>query len=204
MLGIVGTAPVPPVQGDSIMTPEEYLALERTAETKSEYLDGGMFPMTGVSLAHSRITGNIGGELHQQLKGRPCEVHMSDLRVWVPDTRFYAYPDVIVVCGEPLLTDEHFDTLTNPTVLVEVLSPSTQAYDRGRKFEAYTGLGSLREYLLVSQDRPSVEHFIRQEDRDHWLFSVKSGLAGSIVLPSIQCQVAMAEIYRRVSFDEKA
>ena len=191
------------VHSKPYLTREQYLALERTAETKSEYLDGEMVAMTGVSLAHSRITSNIGRELGQQLKGRPCEVHTSDLRVWVPDTRLYAYPDVIVVCGEPRLTDEHFDTLTNPTVLVEVLSPSTQAYDRGRKFEAYTALDSLREYLLVSQDRPRVEHLIRQEDRDHWLLSVESGLAASVVLPSIQCQLAMAEIYYRLSFDEK-
>jgi Uma2 family endonuclease len=191
------------VHSKPYLTPEQYLALERAAETKSEYLDGEMVTMTGASRRHSLITTNLASDLHQQLKDRPCEVHVNEFRVLVAANGLYTYPDVIVVCGEPVLTDELFDTLTNPTVLIEVLSPSTEAYDRGRKFDLYRALDSLREYLLVSQDRPRVEQFIRQQDRDHWLLSVESGLAASIVLPSIQCQLAMAEIYRRVTFDEK-
>jgi Uma2 family endonuclease len=184
------------------VTPEEYLALERAAETKSEYLDGEIIGMTGASRRHSLIALNIGSELNQQLEDRPCEVHGSDLRVLVAARRLYTYPDVIVVCGELALTDRYRDTLTNPTVLVEVLSPSTEAYDRGAKFGHYRTLDSLREYLLVSQSQPRVDHFTRQDDGSQWLLSSVGDLAATIVLPSIQCQLAMNRIYKKVKFGE--
>jgi Uma2 family endonuclease len=183
------------------VTPEEYLALERAAERKSEYRDGEIIGMTGATRRHSLITVNVGSELNRQLKGRPCEVHVADLRVLIAASRLYTYPDVIVVCGEPALADRYRDTLTNPTVLIEVLSPSTEAYDRGTKFEHYRTLDSLREYLLVSQSRPHVDHFMRQ-DGGPWLLLAASDLAATIVLPSIQCQLAMAEIYHKVKFGE--
>jgi len=185
------------------LTPEEYLALERAAETRSEYLDGEMIAMTGVSIRHSTIVTNLVLELGTQLKGRPCSVHANDLRVSVPDTRLYTYPDVIVVCGEPALADDYRDTLTNPIVLIEVLSPSTEAYDRGTKFEHYRTLDSLREYLLVSQDRPRIEQFIRQEDGSHWLFIEVPDLSSNVLLPSISCRLALADIYDRVKYDER-
>lgn len=188
------------VHSKAYLTPEEYLALERASESKSEYIDGEMFAMTGASLHHSLITLSLGGELRQQLKGRSCSVFVNDLRVWVPAAGLYTYPDVGVVCGEPALADEHFDMLTNPTVLIEVLSPTTEAYDRGRKFEAYRTLASLREYLLVSQDRPRVEQYIRQEDGSHWTFSAETGLDAILELPSIQCRLALVEIYDKVGF----
>jgi Uma2 family endonuclease len=191
------------VHSKPYLTPEQYLALERAAETRSEYLDGEMIAMTGASRRHSRITLNVGSELDRLLEDRPCEVHINEFRVLVAANGLYTYPDVIVLCGEPALTDEFFDTLANPTVLIEVLSPSTEAYDRGRKFDLYRALDSLREYLLVSQDRPRVEQFIRQQDSSHWLLSVATDVTGTIVLPSIQCQLPMARIYRRVTFDEK-
>jgi Uma2 family endonuclease len=186
------------------LNPAEYLALERAAETKSEYLDGEMIAMTGASYRHSLITLNIGAELRQQLKGRDCTVHTTDLRVLVPATGLYTYPDVIVVCGEAALADEFLDTLTNPTALIEVLSPSTEGYDRGRKFEHYRSLDSLREYLLVSQEEPKVEQYVRQDDERRWLFSAQTGLAATVTLPSIRCQLALAEIYERVRFEEIA
>lgn len=182
------------------MTPEEYLALERAAERKSEYRDGEIVGMTGASRRHSLITANLIRELGQQLKGRPCEVLSGDMRIWVPVTGLYTYADLVVVCGEPALADGHFDTLMNPTLLIEVLSPSTQNYDRGTKFVHYRALESLREYLLVSQDQPLVEHYIKQED-GNWLLSEAADLSVSVALPSIDCQLAMAEIYDRVRFE---
>jgi Uma2 family endonuclease len=184
------------------MTPEEYLALERAAETRSEYLNGEIIGMTGASRSHSLITLNVGSELARQLEDRPCEVHVNDLRVLIAARRLYTYPDVIVVCGEPALTDRYRDTLTNPAVLIEVLSPSTEAYDRGAKFGHYRTLDSLREYLLISQDRPHVEHFIRQDDSHQWLLSEATDLAATVVLPSVECQLAMARIYKKVRFGE--
>jgi Uma2 family endonuclease len=186
------------------LTPAEYLALERAAETKSEYLDGEMVAMTGASRNHNRITFDLGAELLRQLRDRPCEAFMNDMRVLIPATGLYTYPDVVVVCGEAALLDQHEDTLTNPTVLIEVLSPSTEIYDRVRKFEHYRALDSLREYVLVSQDEPRIEQYVRQEDGKTWLFSEQTGLAANLTLPSIQCQVSFTEIYRRVRFPEKS
>jgi len=183
------------------VTPEEYLALERAAERKSEYRDGEIVGMTGASRRHSLITVNVSSEFHRQLEDRPFEVHVNDLRVLIAASRLYTYPDVIVVCGEPALADRYRDILTNPTVLIEVLSPSTEAYDRGTKFEHYRTLDSLREYLLVSQSRPHVDHFILQ-DNGQWVLSAATDLAADIVLPSIQCQLAMARIYNKVRFGE--
>jgi Uma2 family endonuclease len=182
------------------LSPEEYLALERASETRNEYLGGEMIAMTGASRRHSLVTTNLIREIGQQLKGRPCEVLNGDMRVWVPSTGLYTYADVVAVCGEPALADGFFDTLTNPTLLIEVLSPSTQDYDRGTKFVYYRALDSLREYLLVSQNQPRVEHYLRQED-GNWLLSEKTDLAASIALPSIGCQLAMADIYDKVPFD---
>jgi Uma2 family endonuclease len=182
------------------VTPEEYLTLERAAETKSEYLDGEIIAMTGASRRHSLVTANLIRELGQQLKGRPSEVLSGDMRIWVPVTGLYTYADLVVVCGEPALADGHFDTLMNPTVLIEVLSPSTQDYDRGTKFVHYRALDSLREYLLVSQDQPRVEHYIKQKD-GNWLLSEAADLSATVALPSIGCQLVMAEIYDRVRFE---
>ncbi|MFP5286997.1 MAG: Uma2 family endonuclease [Thermoanaerobaculia bacterium] len=181
------------------LTPEDYLAIERQAETRSEYLDGEMFAMTGGSLRHSLAVGNLVRELSLKLKNRPCRVFPSDLRVHIPATGLYTYPDVIVVCGEPLLQDECQDTLLNPTVIIEVLSPTTEAYDRGKKFEHYRSIESLLEYLLVSQSEPHVEHYLRQ-DGNRWLFTETTGLEATLALPSIQCELALAEIYDKIAF----
>ncbi len=189
------------VHDKSYVTPEEYLALERAAERKSEYRDGEIVGMTGATRRHSLIAVNVSSDLNRQLEDRPCEVHVNDLRVLIAASRLYTYPDVIVVCGEPALADRYRDILTNPTVLIEVLSPSTEAYDRGAKFEHYRTLDSLREYLLVSQSRPHVDHFLRQ-DNGRWVLSAATDVAATIVLPSIQCQLALARIYKKVRFGE--
>jgi Uma2 family endonuclease len=181
----------------SYLTPEEYLALERQAEYKSEYFDGEIIPMVGASRKHNLISMNVAASLHAQLLEEPCEVYASDMRVGVGSRNVYTYPDVVVVCGEVQLADEHSDTLLNPTVIVEVLSASTQGYDRGLKFEHYRKLDSLREYLLIAQDKVHVEHFVRQPD-DQWLLSETNNLRGTIHLPFINCALILTDIYRRV------
>jgi len=187
-----------PVQ-KSYLTAEEYLALERQAETKSEYIDGEMVAMTGGTSWHSLVTLNVGGELRQQLKQRPCLVYSGDLRVRIPGTGDYVYPDITVVCGEPLFEDGQRDILLNPTLIVEVLSPSTESYDRGRKFELYQTIGSLKEYVLVAQDRSRVEHYLRQ-DGHVWLYTDVNGIDSSVSFASIGCQVPLAEVYDKVTF----
>src|SRR5262245_46847116 len=129
------------------VTPEQYLVLERKADFKSEYLNGYIIAMAGASREHNLIAGNLHGELRSQLKGRPCETYVSDMRVFIDRTGLYTYPDIVAVCGEARFQDDGVDTLLNPTVIVEVLSDSTERYDRGRKFGHYRQLPSLREYV---------------------------------------------------------
>ncbi len=184
-------------------TPEQYLELEREAEYKSEYVDGQIYAMSGASEEHNLIAGNIFGHLWSQFRGRPCRVYMSDMRVKGSPSGMYTYPDVAAVCGGAVFEDGHVDTLTNPMVIVEVLSPSTEAYDRGVKFAHYRDLESLTDYILVSQDRVLVEHFSRQSIKsDEWLLKVTGDLGGSLRLPSVGCEIDMAFIYENVSFPE--
>ncbi len=179
-------------------TPEEYLAYERQAAYKNEYIGGQIIAMSGVSFEHSLISGNLFRVLSNQLLDRPCSVHASDLRVKVRTRTMYTYPDVTVVCGEPQLEDAHVDTLLNPTLIIEVLSPSTERYDRGAKFDYYRALASLQEYLLVSQDQALVEHFVRAGD--DWRLTVTHDLAAVVPLPAIGCTLPLAEVYRRITF----
>src|ERR1051326_7340501 len=145
------------------VTEEQYLALDRAAEIRSEFLDGEMFAMAGASLEHLRLQQNISSGLDLVLRGKGCEVFGSDMRVRVSH-RMYVYPDVTVVCGNPMLADDRRDILVNPTVLFEVLSPSTQTYDRAVKSQRYRTIESLREYVVVAQDQVLVEHYVRQND----------------------------------------
>jgi Uma2 family endonuclease len=179
------------------ITPEEYLEAERRAEEKSEYFDGEIYAMSGASLRHNRLVANLVGTLHSQLRGGPCAALPSDMRVRVPATGLYTYPDVSVVCGEPQLEDAHMDILLNPVVLIEVLSESTEGYDRGRKFEHYRRIASLQEYVLVSQKQPRVEGYRRQGERE-WLLTEAVGLEESVELPSVRCVLSLAEVYERV------
>jgi Uma2 family endonuclease len=181
------------------LSPHDYLALERQAKWKSEYMDGEMVAMAGASRNHALIVTNLTRELSTQLLQRPCEVYSSDLRVRVPATGLYTYPDVVVVCAEPRFEDEHADTLLNPTVILEVLSPTTEAYDRGKKLESYRTLGSLQEYVLAAQDGPRIDHYARQGD-GQWLLTAAEGLDAVVLLPSIGCELTLAGIYAKVSF----
>jgi Uma2 family endonuclease len=182
------------------ITPEEYLFLERKAETKSEYFDGEMIPMPGVSLEHDRIVINLISELDSQFQDRPAEVHGPELSIKVPRKGSYFYPDVSVVFGDPEVEGEHRDTLLNPRVVFEVLSPSTESYDRGPKFAHYRTLESLQEFILVSQNEPRVERYLRQDD-GNWLYSEVTDPAGSLELVSVACRVPLSRIYRKVDFE---
>lgn len=176
---------------------EEYLELERTSEEKHELVDGEVFAMGGASPRHNSIVGNVFAELRQELRARPCRVFPSDLRVRVSEHRHYAYPDVTVVCDELELDPEDSDTVVNPTVIVEVLSASTEAYDRGAKFGRYRQIPSLAEVVFVAQDRVSVEHHARQPD-GHWLATYVEDLDASLQLPVLGCELSVAEIYHKV------
>lgn len=186
-------------------TPEEYITLERKAipdfETvRSEYIKGKIIPRSSSNLAHNLITGNIVGELHTHLKTTECIVFANEMRVSIPMARSYFYPDVGVVCEEPCFEDEVFDTLLNPIVVIEVLSPSTEAYDRGEKFAHYRQLTSLQEYVLVAQDQVRVEHYRRQERQ--WIFTDFEGPDERLLLPSIECELPLQDIYERVTFPD--
>ena len=191
------------LQPKSLYTPEEYLALERKAEYKSEYFAGEIFAMSGASERHNLIVGNVFAMLHIQLRKRPCRVYMSDMRVRVSPTGLYTYPDIVALCGEPQFDDEQKDTLLNPAVIIEVLSPSTEAYDRGEKFAHYRKLSSVAEYVLISQEKPHVEHFVRQPD-NQWLLSETSNLHDAVQLPSINCALALDEVYEKVEVEASA
>jgi Uma2 family endonuclease len=178
------------------ISPEEYLALERKAPFRSEYANGEVFAHAGASRTHNLIVANALACLHAQLAERACEVYSNDMRVGVAAEGPYLYPDVVVVCGGPVFSDEHSDTLLNPTLIIEVLSESTEAYDRGGKFAHYRLLASLQEYLLVSQTEPRVERFARQPD-EKWLLSEVRGLEGALQLDSIGCGFPMQAIYAK-------
>lgn len=185
-----------------LLTRDEYLAQERRADYKSEYYQGETFAMAGASREHNLIVGNLVGEMRNHLKERPCEVYPSDMRVKVSATGLYTYPDVTVVCGTPEFEDDHSDILLNPTVLVEVLSDSTEAYDRGAKSEQYRKLPSLAEYLLIAQDRVHVEHYVRQPD-DGWLLREVAEADSSVALDSIPIVLLVPEIYRQVTLKDE-
>lgn len=170
--------------------------MERRAETKSEYLDGEIFARAGASRQHNRLNLNIAFALDSQLRTKGCEVYVSEMRVKVSATGLYTYPDVIAVCGEPRFEDAELDTLLNPTLIIEVLSKSTQDYDRGTKFLHYRALASLREYVLVAQDCIHVEHYLRQNDA--WLLTETDRREDTIELSSVGARLSLAEVYDRV------
>src|SRR5215213_8857475 len=183
----------------AIFTAEQYLDLERHSEIRHEFLDGTVYAMSGASRAHSAICFNLAVIIGSQLRGTPCQGFSPDMKVRAGDASLFAYPDLAVVCGEPILHDDHGDVLLNPVVVFEVLSRSTQAYDRGEKFERYKSIETLRDYVLVSQDRALLEHFSRQPDGT-WSRSELTGTDAALTLESINCRVALADVYDRIDF----
>jgi Uma2 family endonuclease len=179
------------------LTPQEYLALERNAECRNEYFAGELFAMAGASREHILIAGNVLTMCNLQFRGRECEAYQSDMRVKVLATGLYTYPDVSVVCGHPQFEDAKVDTLLNPKVIFEVLSESTEGYDRGKKFEHYRTIPSLAEYVLIAQEAPHVEVHTRQDD-GRWLLWETNDLNHVVQLQSIACSMKMSEVYARV------
>jgi Uma2 family endonuclease len=185
------------LQPQMLLSPEEYLAVERQATCKSEYVAGEMFAMAGASRRQNLIVANVIRTLGNQLLESPCNVYPSDMRLKIPRTGRYTYPDVVIACAEEQFEDEYRDTLLNPGVIIEVLSDSTEAYDRGKKFEEYQRLASLAEYVLIAQDRYSVERYVRQDQRT-WIYSAFQSPEDVVPLSTIGCQLALQDVYTKV------
>ncbi len=179
------------------LTPDAYLAFERASEVKHEYHDGIITLQAGSSSPHARLTARLTGMVYRELNGRRCTLYSSDMRVTLPNRRSYLYPDLIVACGETAYEDSRQDTLTTPTLIIEVLSPSTERYDRGKKFKAYQTIPSFQEYLLVAQDVVLIEHYTRLAE-SLWSFEVITERGALITLSSIGCALSVAEIYESV------
>jgi len=180
---------------------EEYLALEEAADYKSEYIDGEIFPMAGGSTNHNQIALNFSTELNFAFKKLDYRVFMSDVRLWIPKKRIYTYPDVMVVCGKPEYYNNRTDTITNPRVIIEVFSASTKGYDRSKKFEGYRMIPTVQEYLLLDQNRRYIEHFSKM-DNNRWSFAEYNESDETIALSSISFEIAVADIYNKVNFEE--
>ena len=184
------------------LSPEDYLAMERQADLRHEFVDGEIFAMAGESLEHSVICTNLAYLMVGQLRGKPCRTLSPNMKVRTSPSGLYAYPDLTVVCGEPVFHDQQRDVLVNPKIVVEVLSPSTEAYDRGGKWIRYQQIETLSDYLLIAQDQPLIEHYTRQAD-GKWLYSAVGDLADTVPLPSIDCRLPLAEVYDRIRFPEE-
>jgi Uma2 family endonuclease len=179
------------------VTAQEYLARERSADSRSEYLRGEIVAMSGASYNHALIEGNVIRQAGNQLADGPCRVLTSNMRVKVEASGLYTYPDIVIACADPQFDDNVFDTLLNPRVLIEVLSDSAERYDRGAKFGHYRQIPSLQEYVLISQDQPLVERYVRQADQS-WLLTVFQGMTETFALTSIPLSVPLQDIYRGV------
>lgn len=184
----------------SLMTEAEYLAFERASEIRHEYWRGELFAMAGASESHNLASGNLFVAIQLSLRDKPCRAYTHDMRVFAAESRSYVYPDIVVACPPIEFKDDKRDTLLNPHVVVEVLSPSTESYDRGRKFDFYRQSDSLRQYVLVEQDAPRVMSYIRQSDGVAWLLTPLEGLTAVLDFPTLGVSVPLSEIYRNVEF----
>lgn len=183
-----------------LLSPQEYLEIERKSETKHEYIDRRMVEMPGTSEVHSSIIGNVVFTLGTQLRGRSGRVYSSQMRIRIPAVSRYTYPDVVAITDRPELEEDELDVLVNPAVIVEVLSDSTADYDRGEKFQNYRTIDTLQEYLMIYQDSPRIEHYVRQPDGS-WIFSESTNIGETIHLPSIDCELPLSEVYDDVEFE---
>jgi Uma2 family endonuclease len=184
------------------MSEAQYLEFERNSDTKHEYIDGEVFAMAGASVEHNQIFMATSTALFIQLQGKSCLVNPSDQRIKVTATGLFTYPDISVVCGEPKYAGNEFDTMVNPIVIIEILSKSTEAYDRGVKFQHYRQIETLQDYLLITQDKPHIEGFTRQDD-GKWTLSEAIGLTATFTIASIGCILALADVYQNVTFPDK-
>ncbi len=188
------------IQPRPYLTRQEYLVRERQSEVRHEYFAGEVFAMVGASRNHNQICFNISIEIGQQIKARKCVAYANDMRVRVDQTGLYTYPDLVITCEEPVFEDDKQDTLMNPQVIIEVLSESTEKYDRGKKFQNYRQLESLREYVLVSQEEPVIECYVRQPGGE-WLLKSTEGLDATVELGTVGCHLPMAEVFAKVNFE---
>lgn len=185
----------------AFVTPDEYLAVEREAETKSEYVDGVVFAMTGAHINHVRVVTNLSRELSTLLLARPCDVLSNEMKVRIQESRNFFYPDITILCNEPHFHDDRRDIILNPLLIIEVLSKSTEAFDRGAKFQAYQSLESLQEYLLIAQDKPVIEQFVKRSD-GKWIYAATIGKESSLELPSIECSLSLSAVYDKVVWEQ--
>lgn len=181
-------------------TPEEYLALEETAEYKSEYHDGVIIPMTGGTTNHNQVALNVSVVLHLAFKGQNYRVFIGDVRLWIPKVQRFTYPDVMVIAGQPEYHDNRKDTITNPQAIVEVLSKSTKAYERGEKFRFYRTIPTLQEYILIDPTQMYIEQYSKQENK-RWSYCVYEEEDTALVFSSFQVEVPLADIYEKVDFE---
>ena len=184
---------------ERLYTPDEYLALEETAEGKSEYYKGEIFAMSGGSANHNRIVSSINAFFHSGLRGRRCESFTSDMRVQVKAHGLFTYPDAMIICGQPEFWNNRNDTVTNPILIVEVLSESTKDYDRGQKFEFYRTIPTLRDYVLIHQDRVHIEYYHKLED-GRWLLTEIGDPEALLILETVDLTLPVRSIYERVDW----
>lgn len=185
-------------QPKQYITEQEYIKFERASIGKHEYFDGQIYAMTGASRIHNLIAGNTLAMLHSQLRKKPCEIFPSDMRVKVTRTGLYTYPDLVIICGKPEFTDDILDTIINPLVLIEILSPSTERYDRGMKSQSYRTIETLQDYILIAQDQYHVEHYSRQNS-GQWLLQEAIGRESALTIRSIECTLALGDVYEKVA-----
>jgi len=191
-------ARVVPSDPKTLLTEEEYLAIERGAEFRSEFHGGEMYAMVGASRRHNRIVTNLVTALDNQLRDRPCNVYSNDMRVRVTTTGLFTYPDVVVTCGEEAFAGDEQDTLLNPLVIFEVLSDSTEAYDRGKKFEHYQNIDSLSTYVLVAQKAQRIERYVRHEGGRAWIYTEAPEANAMVGIEAIRCDLRLEDVYAKV------
>ncbi len=181
-------------------TPEEYLALEEQSETRNEYHDGEIVPMSGGTVNHNKISGNFYAYFKFAKKGQSYDVFMADVRLWIPESNRYTYPDVQIICGEVGYYEKRKDTIINPTVIIEVLSQSTEAYDKGDKFKYYRSIPSFQEYIIINQYQYEVEQYVKTED-NKWLVSYLESAEAVLSLNSVEFEISLEELYEGVEFE---
>jgi Uma2 family endonuclease len=180
-------------------TPEEYLAQEEVSEFRSEYRDGEIVPMMGGSINHNQIAGNVYAYLKFMLRKTDIKPYINDLRLWIAQYRQYTYPDVLLIRGQPGFHEQRMDTILNPCLIVEVLSKSTRNYDRTEKFRYYRSIAEIREYILIDQYEIGVEQYVKKEDNS-WLFRTYESGSEKVTLPTVNLEIAIADIYENVTF----
>jgi len=188
-----------PVTQTSYISINEYLIAERSAAAKHEYFKGEIFAMSGASFRHNKITTNLNRAILPYLGSGDCEMFGSDLRVHIPENTLFAYPDSIIICGKPEFLDEHFDTVTNPSVIIEILSPSSKDYDRGTKFTLYRSIPALQEYILIDSESVSIEIFSQSQQKTWFLEEFKS-VGDSFSIKAIGVNIRLSQIYSGLQF----